>query len=45
MNSRRSGARWFALAAAGLLCVVVLGGPLEDAAAQPKPEGEMRPAI
>jgi len=29
----------------GLLCVALLGGPLEDAAAQPKPEGEMRPAI
>jgi ABC-type transport system substrate-binding protein len=45
MNSRRSGARWFALAAVGLLCVVLVGGPLEDAAAQPKPEGEMRWAL
>jgi peptide/nickel transport system substrate-binding protein len=34
-----------ALAAAALLCVVLLGGPLEDAAAQAKPEGEMRWAL
>ena len=45
MSSRRSGARWFALAAAALLCVVLLGGPLENAAAQAKPEGEMRWAL
>lgn len=45
MSSRRSGARWFALAAAALLCVVLLGGPLENAAAQAKPEGEMRGAL
>ena len=45
MNSTRSRSLWFALAAAGLLCVLLVGGPLEDAAAQPKPEGEMRWAL
>src|SRR5262245_49738602 len=34
-----------ALALAVLLCVALAGGPLERAAAQPKPEGEMRWAL
>jgi peptide/nickel transport system substrate-binding protein len=45
MNLKRSPARWFALAAAGLLCVLLVGGPVGEAAAQPKPEGEMRWAL
>ena len=45
MNRKRSPARWFALAAAGLLCVLLVGGPVGEAAAQAKPEGEMRWAL
>src|SRR5688572_11970525 len=30
---------------AGLLCVLLAGGPFEPASAQPKPEGEMRWAL
>jgi hypothetical protein len=45
MNSTQSRSLWLALAAAGLLCVLLVGGSLEDAAAQPKPEGEMRWAL
>ena len=44
MKSNRSVARWLALAAA-LLCLVLVGGAGDDAAAQPKPEGEMRWAL
>ena len=42
MNRKRSPARWCALAAAGWLCVLLVGGPVREAAAQAKPEGEMR---
>jgi peptide/nickel transport system substrate-binding protein len=45
MTIERTPARSFALAAAGLLCVLLVGGALEDTAAQPKPEGEMRWAL
>ena len=44
MRPNRSVARSFAVAAA-LLCLVLVGGAGEDAAAQPKPEGEMRWAL
>ncbi len=45
MNSKRNRARSFALAAAALLCVLLASGPLEEASAQPRPEGEMRWAL
>ena len=45
MSSKRNRARSFALAAAALLCVWLASGPLEEASAQPKPEGEMRWAL
>ena len=45
MNRKRSCARGFAFATAGLLCVLLVGGPVGDAAAQAKPEGEMRWAL
>jgi peptide/nickel transport system substrate-binding protein len=45
MNLKRSPVRWFALAAAGLLCVLLVSGPVGEAAAQAKPEGEMRWAL
>ena len=45
VNASQSFARWFVSAVAGLLCVLLMGGPVGDAAAQPKPEGEMRWAL
>jgi peptide/nickel transport system substrate-binding protein len=45
MNSTRSRSLSFALAAAGLLCVLLVGDPFGEATAQPKPEGEMRWAL
>ncbi len=45
MSPKGSPARWIALAAAGLLSVLLVGGPSGDAAAQAKPEGEMRWAL
>ena len=44
MKPNRSVARSFAVAAA-LLCLVLVGSVGEEAAAQPKPEGEMRWAL
>ncbi|MGH2360825.1 MAG: hypothetical protein ACRDGM_09840, partial [bacterium] len=45
MNRKRSPARWVALVAASLLCVLPVGDPVNEAAAQTKPEGEMRWAL
>src|SRR5713226_7546373 len=45
MNRKGSRARGCALATAGWLCVLLVGGPVGEAAAQPKPEGEMRWAL
>ena len=45
MKRKRSPAPWFVLAAAGLLCVLVVGGLVGKAAAQTRPEGEMRWAL
>jgi peptide/nickel transport system substrate-binding protein len=45
MNPKRSVARWIALAAAALVYIVLVRGAGEDAAAQPRPEGEMRWAL
>ena len=45
MRFDRSRARCFALTATALLCAWLVGGPLGDAAAQTKPEGEMRWAL
>ena len=44
MKLTRSVARSFAVAAA-LLCLALAGGVGKEAAAQPKPEGEMRWAL
>ena len=41
MRPNRSVARSFAVAAA-LLCLVLVGGAGEEAAAQPKPEGDAK---
>src|SRR5215470_17811368 len=45
MTPRRPYPRSSALACVALLCLVLLAGGVEDAAAQPKPEGEMRWAL
>jgi ABC-type transport system substrate-binding protein len=45
MSSTRNRARSLALAAAALLGVWLASGPLEQASAQPRPEGEMRWAL
>ncbi len=45
MSGARRLTRGCALAVVGFLCVLFLGGLVGDAAAQPKPEGEMRWAL
>jgi peptide/nickel transport system substrate-binding protein len=45
MNRKRRLTPGFVLAVTGLLCALCLGGLVDDAAAQPKPEGEMRWAL
>src|SRR6266852_4129325 len=45
MNLKRNPAPRFAWAAAGLLGILLVGGPVGGAAAQPKPQGEMRWAL
>ena len=45
MSSRSNGARWFAVTAAALLCLALVGGAGQETAAQAKPEGEMRWAL
>ena len=45
MNGKRRRARWFVLAVTGLVGALSVGGPVGDAAAQTKPEGEMRWAL
>ena len=42
MKGKRSLAPWSWMVVTGLLCVSLVGGLLEEAAAQSKPEGEMR---
>ena len=39
MNVKRKRTRWFVLAVTGLVCALLVGSLLGDAAAQPKPEG------
>jgi len=45
MNRKRRLIPGFMLAVTGLLCALCLGGLVDDATAQPKPEGEMRWAL
>jgi hypothetical protein len=45
MNGKRRRTAGFVLAVAGVMCALCLGGLVDDATAQPKPEGEMRWAL
>ena len=45
MNGRRSRTPAFALAMIALSCALLVSGRLDEAASQPKPEGEMRWAL
>ncbi len=45
MNGTRSLTRWFGLAVAGVFSALLVGGPFQEATAQPRPEGEMRWAL
>ena len=45
MNGRRSRVPGFAVAMTALACAMLVSGPVDEAASQPKPEGEMRWAL
>jgi peptide/nickel transport system substrate-binding protein len=45
MNGRRSRVPGFAVAMTALACAMLVSGPFDEAASQPKPEGEMRWAL